>query len=252
MHPVGMICVQPRWGDFSGPPVGARSLRFRVPETYAGFIDAGFLHAEASKKIRGNRNDIRLQAREVAGWLRGLAPKPIEDGSFLRAYWYDGAFSPGHRRFDDQRRFFDAIAHTPGIQLRLGHIAERRSRLEGPLRNALRSTADGIGISPDRLTTEFDKHWKFRRERIQKGVDTLIALDMVRLAGRSAFSTAVLIAGDRDLAEVVRTTQDFGVRTIVATPSRSSLSTELAQLADEVITIEDNDFRRMFEERGLP
>ena len=217
-----------------------------MPEKYAGFIDAGFLHAEGSKKFRQNKINIRLQAGEVAGWLRRLTP---DNGIFLRAYWYDGAFSPNHKRFEDQRRFFDALAHTPGIQLRLGHIAERRSGLKEPIHNALRSTANGLHISPDSLTTEFDKHWIFRPERKQKGVDTLITLDMVRLAGRAAFSTAVLIAGDRDLAEVVRTTQDFGVRTIVATPNRSSLSTELAQLADEVIVIEDDDLERMFEER---
>lgn len=121
--------------------------------------------------------------------------------------------------------------------------------MKGLIRNALISTADGLGIPQDRLTTEFEKHWKFQPDRKQKGVDTLISLDMVRLAGRSAFSTAVLIAGDRDLAEVVRTTQDFGVRTIVATPNRWSLSTELAQLADEVIEIEDGDLKKMLNDR---
>jgi len=80
-------------------------------------------------------------------------------------------------------------------------------------------------------------------------VDTLIALDMVRLAGRSVFSTAVLIAGDRDLAEVVRTTQDLGVRTLVATPDRSSLASELAQLADEVIVIGQDALARMMPDR---
>ena len=240
-------------GPLFGPPSGGPVLTVvALPETYVGFVDAGFLHAAGSKRIRRKKGSTRLQAKTVADWFRSLTQKQIVNGTFLRAYWYDGAFDPNHERFGDQRRFFDAIAHTPSVQLRLGHIAERRSRLERPIRNALVSTAKGIGVLPDRLTTEFDKHWTFRPDRQQKGVDTLIALDMVRLAGRSAFSTAVLIAGDRDLAEVVRTTQDFGVRTIVATPNRSSLSTELAQLADEVITIEDIDLERMLEERRLP
>lgn len=48
--------------------------------------------------------------------------------------------------------------------------------------------------------TDFAKHWTFYPECEQKGVDTLIALDLVRLAGRSVCSTALLTAGDRDLS----------------------------------------------------
>ncbi|MGH8906868.1 MAG: NYN domain-containing protein [Egibacteraceae bacterium] len=46
--------------------------------------------------------------------------------------------------------------------------------------------------------------------RQQKGVDTLVTLDLVRLAQRNAYDTAILIAGDRDLAEAIRTAQDSG------------------------------------------
>ena len=46
----------------------------------------------------------------------------------------------------------------------------------------------------------------------------MITLDMVRLAGRSGYSTAVLVAGDRDLAEAVRAARDFGAQILVATP----------------------------------
>ena len=211
------------------------------------------MSASCMPKVRGRfarkKTAVRLQAAEVVRWLQFLARTPFVDGSFLRAYWYDAAFGPEHPRYRDQRKFLDAIAHTPGIQLRLGHLAEHPSRLEKPIRQALASTADRLGVEPDRLTTEFDRHWTFRPERRQKGVDTLIALDMVRLAGRSVFSTAVLIAGDRDLAEVVRTTQDFGVRTLVATPDEDSLSNELAQLADEVIVMNQDFLERMIADR---
>ena len=220
-----------------------------MADSYAGFIDVGFLHAEGARKIRKKKAAVRLQAAEVVRWLQFLARTPFVDGSFLRAYWYDAAFGPEHPRYRDQRKFLDAIAHTPGIHLRLGHLAEHPSRLEKPIRQALASTAYRLGIEPDRLAAEFDRHWTFRPERRQKGVDTLIALDMVRLAGRSVFSTAVLIAGDRDLAEVVRTTQDFGVRTLVATPDEDSLSNELAQLADEVIVMNQDFLERMIADR---
>ena len=100
---------------------------------------------------------------------------------------------------------------------------------------ALRTTANGLGVAPDELVAEFDKNWTFYPELQQKGVDTLIALDMVRLASRSAFGTAIVIAGDRDLAEVVRTVQDYGVRVLIATPDRASVASEVVQLADGVL-----------------
>ena len=113
------------------------------------------------------------------------------------------------------------------------------------MRRALRETAEGLGVDPDELLSEFNSRWTFPPDRRQKGVDTLIALDMVRLAGRSAFSVAVLVAGDRDLAEVVRTVQDFGIRVIIATPNRKSVAAELAQLADSVICISEADRQNM-------
>lgn len=157
-------------GPLFGPPSGGPVLTVvALPETYVGFVDAGFLHAAGSKRIRRKKGSTRLQAKTVADWFRSLTQKQIVNGTFLRAYWYDGAFDPNHERFGDQRRFFDAIAHTPSVQLRLGHIAERRSRLERPIRNALVSTAKGIGVLPDRLTTEFDKTLDFSARQATEG-----------------------------------------------------------------------------------
>ena len=163
--------------------------------------------------------------------------------------WYDGAFDPNHGEYAGQRKFFNAIGLIPGLQLRLGHIVERSSRLEMPIQRALSRTEAALGLPQGRLRNEFDKHWTFRRERQQKGVDTLIALDMVRLASRSGYATAVLIAGDRDLAEAVRAAQDFGARVLVATPNRKSIAQELAQLADDVIHIQAVDVANMLELR---
>ena len=113
----------------------------------------------------------------------------------------------------------------------------------------MRTTAGGLGIPAERLTAEFDKHWTFYPERQQKGVDTLITLDMVSLASLSAFETAIVISGDRDLAEVVRTVQDYGVGVLVATPNRESVASEVLQLADDVIDIAESDVREMLKDR---
>ena len=205
-----------------------------MPGSYAGFVDAGYLIAEGARVVGRKRNYVRPSASSIVEWLSCQVPGE----TFLRAYWYDGAYAPSHREFENQRRYFDAIAYTPGVQLRLGHLVERQYKLEEPIRKALRTTANGLGVAPDELVAEFDKNWTFYPERQQKGVDTLITLDMVRLASRSAFGTAIVIAGDRDLAEVVRTVQDYGVRVLIATPNRASV---VVQLADGVLDIDVED-----------
>ena len=206
-----------------------------MADTYTCFIDVGYLRAEGARALGFRSRDVRPDAARVAEWVNTLSGLRIVDAKFLRTYWYDGSFDPSHREYAGQRRFFNAIAQTPGIQLRLGHIAERQNRLRNPIRSAIRNSAVALGIDPDSMLEEFDRNWIFYPERQQKGVDTLIALDMVRLASRSVCETMVLIAGDRDLAEVVRTVQDFGIRVLVATPNRASIAKELAQLADAII-----------------
>ncbi len=79
----------------------------------------------------------------------------------------------------------------------------------------------------------------------QKGVDTLIVLDLVRLAQRRAYDTAFLIAGDRDLAEAVRVAQEEGRRVVLLHPSGGGVATELRHLADEVRSLDETDLKLM-------
>lgn len=103
-------------------------------------------------------------------------------------------------------------------------------------------------MDPAGLLSAFDKRWKFHPVRQQKGVDTLIALDLVRLAGRGVIDTAILISGDRDLAEAIRSAQDFGLAVSVATPGRG-LAREVAKLADATLVIPPEKLDQMLPSR---
>ncbi len=46
---------------------------------------------------------------------------------------------------------------------------------------------------------------------VQKGVDILLAIDLVRLASKSQIQKAILVAGDADYTPVVRAARDEGV-----------------------------------------
>jgi uncharacterized LabA/DUF88 family protein len=210
-----------------------------------GFIDFGFLKAAAVPRLGAPTRQIRPAPASCVMWLEELAAELREPSVFLRAYWYDGAYDPGHEKHEAQRKFFNGIAKTPGIQLRLGHLQEIRvAKWHHPLKAALRK----LGVDLE----AFEEHFKFRPELTQKGVDTLITLDLVRLAQRHVFDTAVLIAGDRDLAEPVRVAQDEGRRVIVALPHSAGCATELRHLADEVLTISDETLQSMFDVIDAP
>ena len=221
-----------------------------VVSMYAGFIDAGFLRAEGARALGENPRVLRLDAEAVVTWFESLSYDL--DQRFLRAYWYDARFEPGHDHADGQRRFFIALSQTPGIQLRLGHIVEYRPWFEAGIREAVRRTAIGMRLDPDLTMEEFEQHWTFRPERRQKGVDTLVALDMVRLASRNVFDTAILISGNRDLAVAVGAIQEMGCRVVVATPDRYCVARETLELADQVIEIGEEGLHMMLPRRLPP
>ena len=149
-----------------------------------------------------------------------------------------------------QRRYFEAIARAPGVQLRLGHVAEGKPRFKKPIRRAVADAAQELGHDPTELLAAFDKRWEFRPVRQQKGVDTLIALDLVRLAGRGVIDTAVLVSGDRDFAEAIRAAQDFGIEVLVATPRLSSVAREVATVADGILEMTQKDLERILPPRS--
>lgn len=208
------------------------------PPSLVGFIDAGYLKVGGARTLGVGSTDVTVDAAGVVSWLKGIT------GSFLRAYWYEGAFDERDPRYSSQRTFLDAVAMTAGIQLRLGHVQERPT----PWHHAVKEAAKAAGADP----AKFERQFRFRPELEQKGVDTLIVLDLVRLAQRRAYALAVVIAGDRDLAEAVRVAQDEGSRVMLAHPSKAGVATELRQLADQIIPIEGAVLEGMVHLRGKP
>lgn len=76
---------------------------------------------------------------------------------------------------------------------------------------------------------------------IQKGVDTLLATDMVSKAFLSQYDVAVLVSGDGDLAPAVEAVKAAGRQVIVAAFPRSR-SSAIGQAADLEILLGANYF----------
>jgi uncharacterized LabA/DUF88 family protein len=176
-----------------------------------GFVDAGYFKAAGARTLGTSPNRLWPVSTAVVAWLRQLAAS-FPDEQFLRAYWYDGQHDPSHAGYTAQRLYFDAIASTPGIQFRAGHLVQRTPKWQRPIRRAIRESARRFDIEPERFLADFEQRFQFLPERQQKGVDTLITLDLVRLAQQPAYGTGVLIAGDRDRAAPARRSSGADLR----------------------------------------
>ena len=109
----------------------------------------------------------------------------------MRAYWYDGAYEPGHPNAAAQRRYHEAIAEVPGIQLRLGHPPESTPAWQ----HAVAQAVGRCGVAD----AAFAAHFDFRPERRQKGVDTPVVVsrnkDGVIHSADQGFQTSIIILG---------------------------------------------------------
>jgi uncharacterized LabA/DUF88 family protein len=77
------------------------------------------------------------------------------------------------------------------------------------------------------------------RTPTEKGVDVAIATKMLTHAINGAFETAILISGDKDYLETVRTVKNMGLRVEIVS-FRSSLSQELgAESSAPVVYLDD-------------
>lgn len=84
-----------------------------------------------------------------------------------------------------------------------------------------------------------------RKAPRQKGVDTLIAVDMLSGAAAGSYDLAVLAAGDEDFTPVVHEVRRYGVRILLAAHARS-LSGELRRSADRVLELDPLSKGRLF------
>jgi uncharacterized LabA/DUF88 family protein len=73
---------------------------------------------------------------------------------------------------------------------------------------------------------------------IEKGVDVLLATDMVSLAFRNAYDTAILVSGDSDYVPVVEEIQELGKRVENASFKRTS-SYELRKVCDAFLLLDN-------------
>jgi uncharacterized LabA/DUF88 family protein len=128
----------------------------------------------------------------------------------IRVYYYDAAVTADQDPDENRKRNsdFEIIKCWDNIQLRLGRLIKGR---------------DG---------------WR------QKGVDVLLAIDMITKAYQQQYETAVLLAGDDDFVDVVNAVKDEGRRVFGAYEAKSA-SKRLIDSFDKRVPLQLSDIPRI-------
>jgi uncharacterized LabA/DUF88 family protein len=172
-----------------------------------GFVDGKYLRMVSERAKLPFRNPQQLVSRIVASPEIQSWSTPYfgaKDILLTRTTYYDGRPDDDSEITDDLRQYWNAIELLSDTQLGFG------------------SVRGGTKTRPPR----------------QKGVDTLIAVDMLVGAFTNLFSVSVLVAGDADFVPVVNEVKRRGVMVVIAAAvADKSLSEDLKRSADRFFEI---------------
>jgi len=175
------------------------------------FVDGGYLREQCMKKIgTDDINYEKLKYRFEVEFNANCGGK--YSGDLVRVYYYDAIVDRSNSKYSEQNNFFNRIKGINGYQVRLGKIVPTGKEGTGQLK--------------------------------QKGVDVLLAVDMITKAYSNQYEFAILIAGDSDFLEVVNAVKDSGKR-VFGMYFQSHIANDLYDAFDARIKIENfvNDLK---------
>jgi len=148
-----------------------------------------------------------------------LATKLVEGRRLMRVNYYEAPLLPeiNQESYNAQQRFFEHLRTNPYFDVRLGRRVKRDKNYKCP-----------------------ECGHKFKKETFeQKGVDTLIAFDLVALAIRNAYDIAILVAGDQDFVCPILEVRMMG-KYVENAFTKKAWSPVLQSVVDKPITLDDN------------
>ena len=140
------------------------------------FIDAGYFTehwVENECKIP----KTMFNFGDFSKWISGKTSFPeLDTVRLIRTYYYDGLPEPRHnQKYKEQTLFHDYLNYTfPNYEVRTGQLIKRNG------------------------------------EWVQKGVDAILALDMIDKAYTDQYDVAILVGGDLDHFPAVQTVKNIG------------------------------------------
>jgi len=139
------------------------------------FIDGGYLKNWITSECEIDVKDYRFDSL-MSNLASNSFRIPNRRLQIIRSYFYDGLVDPKYGKYSDQKKFQEYLEESfDNFEVKTSYLKEDRNR-------------------------------RFQ----QKGVDTLLAIDMLDKALSNQYEIAILIAGDLDHYEVVKAVKDKG------------------------------------------
>ncbi len=150
-----------------------------------------------------------------------LAEKLLERRRLIRVYYYNARVGRREEpeRYKRQETFFNGVAQTPYFELKLGRLVYQ----------------DWPNSPP-----------------YEKGVDIMLATDLLTHSFKNNYDIGILVAGDADYVGALQAVKDNGKNVEVALFGRESTSRALREVADRVHTIDGRFLRGCWKQEEPP
>ena len=183
------------------------------------FIDAGFLKTniglEDDESISYEKFSNHLAKYSVSGERR--------EPNLIRTFYYDG---------------------RPDIKDVDSVEDENKEAVRKKIEKALKKYEDNLEKIQDCDKLDI-KHGHLiiskKDSSRQKGVDTLIAIDMITKAYENQYDYAILVAGDADFIPIVNAVKHAGPIVVLAYPRETTYSKELSHTVDRRLPLSKDD-----------
>jgi uncharacterized LabA/DUF88 family protein len=148
-----------------------------------------------------------------------LSQKLAGDRPLMRINYYEAPLwsSVDPVSYKQQQDYFLSLKSNPLVDIKLGRRVPR-----GRNYTCEKCGHEGIEVS-----------------FVQKGVDMILALDIITLANRNAYDTVILIAGDQDFACPLLEVRMLGKTVENAFIDTEAWSSQLKDVSDKTIKLDD-------------
>lgn len=161
------------------------------------FIDGGYLR-QSLREIQGTDEfDLLKFPYSIAGQFIRGSLRP----EIIRTYYYGAICDPHEPEYNKLKTYYDKLNKIRGVEVKLGSLVK--------IENGFR----------------------------QKGVDVLIAIDVLTKAYQNHYDIAILICGDRDIISLIQAVKDSTGKRIYGVLFQDHYSLELEKEYDDILLI---------------
>lgn len=161
------------------------------------FIDGGYLR----KNVDNLDDKYNIIYQNFTRWLAERTGSGRIQSELVRAYYYDAIVDQTDSNFISQSKYFDEIQKLPNMDIRLGRLIKTEK--------------------------------KYR----QKGVDILLAIDVLSKAYLNHFDWCIILAGDDDYLDLVRTVKNTTGKQVIGAYFKKTVSERLVKSFDRMIVL---------------